>query len=71
MGPRWCAGGCVCSETKRTQLAVFEDPVGGPTSTLGIYIGQFSTRTSIGPSAWPLLCVFISFSNYQFGFDLV
>jgi hypothetical protein len=35
--PRWCAGGCVCSQTKRNQMSVFEDPVGGPISTLGIY----------------------------------
>jgi hypothetical protein len=35
------------------------------------HTGQFSTRIPVGPSAWPLLCVFISISNYQFGFDLV
>jgi hypothetical protein len=28
-------------------------------------IGQFSTRIPVGPSAWPLLCVFISISNYM------
>jgi hypothetical protein len=61
--------GAFVAKPNETKMDVLEDPVGGPISTLGI--GQFSTRIPVGPSAWPLFCVFISISNSDFGFDLV